>query len=139
MGGAVTDLLDAAKGHAKGLIALNRRRTRWVGYCPLCDYAPAPSFSLNTTEGRFYCFKCQKGGDARDFAQALAERPHEHDWRMEPFIYRDSGQHNFHRQQVVCADPDCDERRFVVPLEERPKSEWPKYTGPVTEAAGGDA
>lgn len=65
-----------------------------------------------------------------------AEPPHdehEHDWRLSPHMDR------FSRwiRMVVCAERGCTATKTVIrsireiPMEQRPKSEWPKYEGVI--------
>jgi DNA primase len=67
--------------------ALRRQGARFAGLCPYPDHQEkTPSFSVNPDRGFYYCFGCQRGGDAIklimdlksfDFAEAvsyLAER-----------------------------------------------------------------
>jgi len=43
---------------------------RQMGLCPF-HQEKTPSFSVNETEGFFYCFGCQAGGDVLDFYQRI--------------------------------------------------------------------
>ena len=49
---------------------LRRAGTRWQGLCPFHDER-TPSFSVNPEEKLYYCFGCQKGGDAIGFVQEV--------------------------------------------------------------------
>ena len=44
-------------------VALKKSGNRWTGLCPFHG-EKTPSFSVNGEEGLFYCFGCQKSGDA---------------------------------------------------------------------------
>jgi DNA primase len=48
--------------------ALKRQGQRWVGLCPF-HTEKTPSFSVNAEEGFYYCFGCQKSGDAITFVR----------------------------------------------------------------------
>jgi DNA primase len=48
--------------------ALKRVGQRWVGLCPF-HTEKTPSFSVNAEEGFYYCFGCQKSGDAITFVR----------------------------------------------------------------------
>ncbi len=85
---AATDIVALIGEHA----ALKRQGTRWVGLCPF-HQEKSPSFSVNAEEGLYYCFGCQRSGDAIsfvrdvehvDFVEAvrrLADRCRGHDHR----------------------------------------------------------
>lgn len=50
---------------ASEFTALRRRGSRYVGLCPYPDHSEkTPSFSVSPEQGFYYCFGCQKGGDA---------------------------------------------------------------------------
>ncbi len=50
---------------ASEFTALRRQGTRYVGLCPYPDHSEkTPSFSVSPERGFYYCFGCQKGGDA---------------------------------------------------------------------------
>ncbi len=49
---------------------LRRAGTRWQGLCPFHDER-TPSFSVNPEDKLYYCFGCQKGGDAIGFVQEV--------------------------------------------------------------------
>jgi DNA primase len=49
---------------------LRRAGSRWQGLCPFHDER-TPSFSVNPEEKLYYCFGCQKGGDAIGFVQEV--------------------------------------------------------------------
>ncbi len=61
---AATDIVALIGEHA----ALKRQGTRWVGLCPF-HQEKSPSFSVNAEEGLYYCFGCQKSGDAISFVR----------------------------------------------------------------------
>lgn len=45
--------------------ALRRQGARYTGLCPYPDHQEkTPSFSVDSEKGFYYCFGCQKGGDA---------------------------------------------------------------------------
>lgn len=48
--------------------ALKRQGRRWVGLCPF-HQERSPSFSVNAEEGLYYCFGCQRSGDAITFVR----------------------------------------------------------------------
>ncbi len=50
---------------ASEFTALRRQGTRFVGLCPYPDHSEkTPSFSASPDRGFYYCFGCQRGGDA---------------------------------------------------------------------------
>jgi DNA primase len=49
---------------------LRRAGSRWQGLCPFHDER-TPSFSVNPEDKLYYCFGCQKGGDAIGFLQEV--------------------------------------------------------------------
>jgi DNA primase len=49
---------------------LRRAGSRWQGLCPFHDER-TPSFSVNPEDKLYYCFGCQKGGDAIGFVQEV--------------------------------------------------------------------
>lgn len=53
------DILDVAGDSTK----LQKRGSRWIGLCPF-HKEKSPSFSVDPTQGLFYCFGCGAGGDA---------------------------------------------------------------------------
>jgi DNA primase len=59
---AATDIIALIGEHA----ALKRQGRRWVGLCPF-HQEKSPSFSVNAEEGLYYCFGCQRSGDAISF------------------------------------------------------------------------
>jgi DNA primase len=61
---AATDIVALIGEHA----ALKRQGTRWVGLCPF-HQEKSPSFSVNAEAGLYYCFGCQKSGDAISFVR----------------------------------------------------------------------
>jgi len=63
---AATDIVALIGEHA----ALKRQGSRWVGLCPF-HTEKSPSFSVNAEEGFYYCFGCQKSGDAITFVREM--------------------------------------------------------------------
>ncbi len=63
---AATDIVALIGEHA----ALKRQGQRWVGLCPF-HAEKSPSFSVNAEEGFYYCFGCQKSGDAITFVREM--------------------------------------------------------------------
>jgi DNA primase len=61
---AATDVVALISEHA----ALKRQGRRWVGLCPF-HQEKSPSFSVNAEEGLYYCFGCQRSGDAISFVR----------------------------------------------------------------------
>lgn len=61
-----TDLVDLAREH----VALKRVGRRHVGLCPF-HTEKTPSFGINPAMGTFWCFGCQKGGDAITFVREV--------------------------------------------------------------------
>ena len=49
---------------------LRRAGSRWQGLCPFHDER-TPSFSVNPEDKLYYCFGCQRGGDAIGFLQEV--------------------------------------------------------------------
>jgi len=49
-------------------VALKKTGRRWSGLCPFHS-EKSPSFSVNAEEGLYYCFGCQKSGDAITFVR----------------------------------------------------------------------
>jgi DNA primase len=63
---AATDIVALIGEHA----ALKRQGTRWTGLCPF-HQEKSPSFSVNAEAGLYYCFGCQKSGDAISFVREV--------------------------------------------------------------------
>src|SRR5229473_5096608 len=61
-----TDLVAVAGDH----VALKRVGQRWMGLCPF-HQEKSPSFSINPALGLYYCFGCQKSGDAITFIREV--------------------------------------------------------------------
>ena len=53
------DVVDVASDHTR----LQKAGHRWKGLCPL-HKEKTPSFSVDPSQGLYYCFGCGKGGDA---------------------------------------------------------------------------
>ena len=53
------DIVDVAGDHTR----LTKAGHRWQGLCPL-HKEKTPSFSVDPTQGLYYCFGCGRGGDA---------------------------------------------------------------------------
>src|SRR5918997_32016 len=50
---------------ASEFTALRRQGTRFVGLCPYPDHSEkTPSFGVTPDRGFYFCFGCQRGGDA---------------------------------------------------------------------------
>jgi DNA primase len=50
---------------ASEFTALRRQGTRFIGLCPYPEHSEkTPSFSVSQDRGFYYCFGCQRGGDA---------------------------------------------------------------------------
>ena len=50
---------------ASEFTALKRQGTRFSGLCPYPDHQEkTPSFSISPDQGLYYCYGCQRGGDA---------------------------------------------------------------------------
>ena len=62
----VTDIVALASEH----IALKRVGRRFIGLCPFHS-EKSPSFSINPEMGVYYCFGCQKSGDAITFVREI--------------------------------------------------------------------
>ena len=62
----VTDIVALASEH----IALKRVGRRFTGLCPFHS-EKSPSFSINPEMGVYYCFGCQKSGDAITFVREI--------------------------------------------------------------------
>ncbi|HEY7948179.1 MAG TPA: DNA primase [Acidimicrobiales bacterium] len=63
---AATDIVALIGEHA----ALKRQGRRFVGLCPF-HQEKSPSFSVNAEEGLYYCFGCQRSGDAISFVREV--------------------------------------------------------------------
>src|SRR5712692_3095262 len=61
-----TDLVAVAGEH----VALKRVGQRWMGLCPF-HQEKTPSFSINPALGLYFCFGCQKSGDAITFVREV--------------------------------------------------------------------
>ena len=61
---AATDIV----GLIGEVVALKKQGRRWTGLCPF-HTEKSPSFSVNGEDGLFYCFGCQKTGDAITFVR----------------------------------------------------------------------
>lgn len=62
------DVVEAASEFT----ALRRQGARFVGLCPYPDHQEkTPSFSVSPDLGLYYCFGCQRGGDAIKLVQDL--------------------------------------------------------------------
>ena len=65
---AATDLVALVTGY----LPLRRVGRRWVGLCPFHG-EKTPSFSVNGEQGLYYCFGCQRSGDAITFLQDVEQ------------------------------------------------------------------
>ena len=65
----VKDETDLA-GIVSQYVALKKVGQRFSGLCPFHN-EKTPSFSVNADEGFFYCFGCQKSGDAITFVREI--------------------------------------------------------------------
>jgi DNA primase len=63
---AATDLVAVVGQYTQG----KQVGRRWVGLCPF-HAEKSPSFSVNKEEGLWYCFGCQKSGDAITFVREI--------------------------------------------------------------------
>ncbi|HYQ82838.1 MAG TPA: CHC2 zinc finger domain-containing protein, partial [Rubrobacter sp.] len=62
------DILEVASEFT----ALKRQGTRFTGLCPYPDHQEkTPSFSISPDQGLYYCYGCQRGGDAIKLAMDL--------------------------------------------------------------------
>ena len=55
-----------------GYLQLRKVGRRWVGLCPFHG-EKTPSFSVNAEQGLFYCFGCQRSGDAITFVRDIEQ------------------------------------------------------------------
>ena len=61
---------------ASEFTALKRQGTSYTGLCPYPDHSEkTPSFSVTPEKGFYYCFGCQKGGDAIKLVTDLKSLP----------------------------------------------------------------
>ncbi|MGB3683180.1 MAG: DNA primase [Rubrobacteraceae bacterium] len=61
---------------ASEFTALRRQGTSYTGLCPYPDHSEkTPSFSVTPEKGFYYCFGCQKGGDAIKLVTDLKSLP----------------------------------------------------------------
>jgi DNA primase len=61
---AAVDLVEVISGRTQ----LRRSGARFTGLCPFHDER-TPSFSVSPEKGTYYCFGCQRGGDAISFVE----------------------------------------------------------------------
>jgi len=61
-----TDIVKLITEHTQ----LKKVGRRWQGLCPFHN-EKTPSFSVNAEDGLYYCFGCQKSGDAITFVQEM--------------------------------------------------------------------
>src|ERR1700680_4771711 len=61
-----TDLVAVASEN----VGLKRVGQRWMGLCPF-HQEKTPPFSINPSLGLWYCFGCQKSGDAITFVREV--------------------------------------------------------------------
>jgi DNA primase len=61
---AAADLVEVISGRTQ----LRRSGARFTGLCPFHDER-TPSFSVSPEKGTYYCFGCQRGGDAISFVE----------------------------------------------------------------------
>lgn len=61
-----TDMVKLISQH----LQLRKVGRRWTGLCPFHN-EKSPSFSVNAEEGLYYCFGCQKSGDAITFVREI--------------------------------------------------------------------
>ena len=64
---AVRDAVDLVE-LVQARTPLRRVGARWVGRCPFHEER-TPSFSVSAEKKTYYCFGCQRGGDAFRFVQ----------------------------------------------------------------------
>ncbi|MGI8649210.1 MAG: DNA primase [Rubrobacter sp.] len=61
---------------ASEFTALRRQGQRFVGLCPYPDHQEkSPSFGVTADQGFYYCFGCQRGGDAIKLVSDLKDLP----------------------------------------------------------------
>lgn len=63
---AATDMVALVSSH----LSLRKVGQRWVGLCPFHN-ENTPSFSVNASEGLYYCFGCGASGDAITFVREI--------------------------------------------------------------------
>jgi DNA primase len=61
---AAVDVVEVVSGRTQ----LRRSGARFTGLCPFHDER-TPSFSVSPEKGTYYCFGCQRGGDAISFVE----------------------------------------------------------------------
>src|SRR5207237_9995733 len=61
---AAADVVEVISGRTQ----LKRSGARFTGLCPFHDER-TPSFSVSPEKGTYYCFGCQRGGDAISFVE----------------------------------------------------------------------